>query len=158
MSHAPAPVTDIASLGDSLTALTQHLQSGAALQGSALYFDYVGLTMFPADDVAALKQCVQEMVAASISQASSGSGSLFLSVYAWPLSVAKARVTVQLAYTDTSGTKDLGKLSSMFESRPLRPLARMGICPASTPQVCRRCSAMAPMRPARAMNRKARVL
>ena len=113
MPDVPSSVTAIASLGDSLTALTQRLQSAAARQGSTLYFDYVGLTLFPAADVAALTQCVTEMVGDGIAQAGAGHGSVFLSVYAWPQSVDKARVTVQLAHTTTSGLRALGKLSSM---------------------------------------------
>jgi CheY-like chemotaxis protein len=114
LPDASLPFAELSSLSDSLTGLTQRLQSVAAQQCSTLYFDYVGLTMFPANDVSVLKQCVAKMISEGISQSASGSGSLFLSVYAWPLSIDKARVTVQLAYTDTSSTRDLGRLSSMF--------------------------------------------
>lgn len=114
MLEASSPLADLTSLSDCLTALTQRLQPMAARQGSTVYFDYVGLTMFPMNDVAALKQYVEEMISAGLAHTALGSGSLFLSVYARLLSIHKARVTVQLAYTDISSTRDLGRLSSMF--------------------------------------------
>lgn len=114
MPDASSPPADLASLSDSLTAVTQSFQSLAAQQRSTLYFDYVGLSMFPLNEVSALTHCVEDMLSEAFAQTVFGSGSLFLSVYAWPLSLDKARVTVQLAYTDTSSPRDLGRLSSML--------------------------------------------
>lgn len=114
MPDASSSLADLTSLSDSLTAVTQSFQSLAAQQRSTLYFDYVGLSMFPLNEVSALKHCVEDMISEAFAQTEFGRGSLFLSVYAWPLSLDKARVTVQLAYTDTSSPRDLGRLSSIL--------------------------------------------
>lgn len=122
MSAAATSLAGVANLGDSLTALTQGMQAAMDQQGSALYFDYVGLTMFSIADVHALTQCVREMMGKGVLEARHGHGAVFLTVHAWPLSTDKARVTAQLAYSVTSGMQDLSKLSMMFRQPALAAL------------------------------------
>ncbi|HET8695627.1 MAG TPA: hypothetical protein VFM33_13215, partial [Aquabacterium sp.] len=84
LPDASSSLADLTSLSDSLTAVTQSFQSLAAQQRSTLYFDYVGLSMFPLNEVSALKHCVEDMISEAFAQTEFGRGSLFLSVYAWP--------------------------------------------------------------------------
>lgn len=113
MSCAPDSLPRFASLGDSLAVLVQGMQAASKKQGSALYFDYLGLTMFPIRDVQALARCVHGMLDKGLSEAQHEHGSLFLTVHARPLSTDRALVTVRLAYTVRFGEGDLNKLSSM---------------------------------------------
>ena len=134
MPNSTTPVSGLASLGEGLTAVTQGLQGLASQQGSTLYFDYQGLTMFPAEDVRTLTQCVKEIVLGGLGQTGFGHGSLFLSVHSWPLSVDKARVTVQFAYTATSGPTDLNRLSSLLKEPSSLPSNEDGSTVGLSPQ------------------------
>ncbi|TAK96126.1 MAG: response regulator [Aquabacterium sp.] len=109
----PDSGAQLASLGESLTALVRAVQPTVKRQGCVLYFDYLGLTRFAARDVQALTRCASSMVDSGLSNAQRGHGVLFLTVHARPLSIDKALVTVRLAYTLMSGERNLDRLSSM---------------------------------------------
>ncbi|MBI2733887.1 MAG: response regulator [Aquabacterium sp.] len=109
----PDAGSQLASLGESLTALVRTMQPTLKEQGCVLYFDYLGLTTFAIQDVQAMVRCARSMVDIGLREAQSGHGVLFLTVHARPLSMDKALVTIRLAYTLTSGERDLDRLSTV---------------------------------------------
>lgn len=115
MPHAPGHLSPAANLGESLAAEIQCMLEDTRKQNSALYFDYIGLTMFPRADVQVLASLIHDMLARGLREALQGHGSLFLTVHAWPLSTDRAHITARLAYTVRSGARDLGTLSTMFK-------------------------------------------